>query len=414
MATRSWQGHTVAVARVLTVTPTAANTTVYTLGTGDGLTKTVSYTSDGSATVAEITAGLVTAWNASTAAELAEITAADITTAFTLTGDTAGKYFSITSTGAGTLSPATTTESQGPEDSTSANNWGGTTPADTDDLIVENSAVAMKYRLGQSTIELTSLTIRKSMTGDIGLEVENDDAGTTRATQAYREYRDTYWNIDATTITFGRGDGSGCRAKLWSTVTTTLNVHGTGSTKWDTDVYPLVFKGDDASNVLNMIGDAAGNVDIAPYAGDTAVFATINKASGTLRLGTGVTLTTVNQAAGDITIQSAATTVNQNGGTSTINGAGAITSLNVNSGTCFHNGNGTITTLRLFDGVVFDVSGGNGALTITNPVECTGKVTIIDPKGRLGNFSYTVRGNVKDVEVDRLRPVATDVTVAIS
>ena len=411
MATRSWQGHTVAVARVLTITPTAANGTVYTLGTGDGLTKTATYTSDGSATVAEITAGLVAAWNASTAAELAEITAADITTAFTLTADTAGKYFSITSVGAGTLSPATTTESQGPEDSTSANNWAGTPPADADDLIVENSAVAMKYRLDQSTIELTSLTIRKSMTGDSGLEVENDDAGTTRATQAYREYRDTYWKIDATTATFGRGDGSGGRIKHWSTVTTTWNIWDTGTTKWDTDNHPCIIKGDDASNVLNMFG---GSVDVAPYAGDTAALATITKSAGTLRLGPGVTLTTVNQADGDITIQSAATTVNQNGGTSTVNGAGAITSLNINVGTCSHNGTGTVTTLRLEDGTDIDFGGGNGAITVTN-CTVTGTVIIRDPKGRVTFTNpITVRGNLSGLTLDRARASGTDQTLAIA
>ncbi|MFA5933781.1 MAG: hypothetical protein WC795_00970 [Candidatus Paceibacterota bacterium] len=77
-------------AQVNTVTPTAVNSTVYTT-TINGTA--ITYTSDASATVAEITAGLTAAINLS--AQASVVTAADGTTVYTVTSDTAGLPFTI-------------------------------------------------------------------------------------------------------------------------------------------------------------------------------------------------------------------------------------------------------------------------------------------------------------------------------
>ena len=77
-----------------TFTPTAINSTEYKIQVhGEGVTpEEVSYTSDASATVAEITAGLTTALNGVTGKNF---TAVDNTTHVTITGDAAGDWFSL-------------------------------------------------------------------------------------------------------------------------------------------------------------------------------------------------------------------------------------------------------------------------------------------------------------------------------
>ncbi len=105
--------------RSQTLTPTAANNTVYTVTIqvykesdwgyfGPILqTFTASYTSDGTATVAEITAGLTTAINAIGAAF--GVTATDGTTLVTVTSNTTiPQNINCISTGAGTLAVAQT------------------------------------------------------------------------------------------------------------------------------------------------------------------------------------------------------------------------------------------------------------------------------------------------------------------
>ncbi len=80
--------------QVCVITPTAQNSTVYTvLVEGDGVTATeCTYTSDASATVAEITAGLEALISAVVGNNY---TAVDGSTEITMTGDAAGEWFSV-------------------------------------------------------------------------------------------------------------------------------------------------------------------------------------------------------------------------------------------------------------------------------------------------------------------------------
>lgn len=98
-----------AVNQVNTATPTAANTTVYTL-TINGIA--FSYTSDATATVAEITAGLTLEINVTQTNGTVPVTATNNTTSIALTANVAGTSFTVTSTGAGTIGLVLTTPNQ--------------------------------------------------------------------------------------------------------------------------------------------------------------------------------------------------------------------------------------------------------------------------------------------------------------
>lgn len=76
--------------QITRITPTAVNSSVYAVSVNG---TEVTYTSDGSATVAEITAALTTAINGSAAASA--VTAADDTTHVTITADSAASVFSV-------------------------------------------------------------------------------------------------------------------------------------------------------------------------------------------------------------------------------------------------------------------------------------------------------------------------------
>ena len=79
------------VAQQIKFTPTAANSTTYTIVTTnqDGTADTASFTSDDTATVAEICTGIVAAFGATDA------TLSDDTTHVTFTNDTDGEYFAV-------------------------------------------------------------------------------------------------------------------------------------------------------------------------------------------------------------------------------------------------------------------------------------------------------------------------------
>jgi len=90
MATRVWEGgNAPAVAHVskITVTGTWATNDTATLTCGS---VSVTFTVGGTQTIGAVVAGLVSAWNAAAAGEMAEATAADASPDITFTSDTAG------------------------------------------------------------------------------------------------------------------------------------------------------------------------------------------------------------------------------------------------------------------------------------------------------------------------------------
>ncbi len=132
----------------------------------------------------------------------------------------------------------------------------------------------------------------------------------------------------------------------------------------------LIWKGTHASNVVNV---QRGNVQVAPFGGETAAILTLRvgyitsvAGDSTVLTGAGVTLTTIDQTGGTLTTNSAATTVTVESGTATFN-SGAHTTVNVEKdGTVYYTSTGTITTANLFGDGELNFNRNMGARTITN------------------------------------------------
>lgn len=93
MSKRIWRGDSEAIAQEVKVTP--GNVEIGDIFTLTINGKAVTYEA-AAATVADVTAGLVAAWNASTIPEIAEVEAVDFETHLTLTAKTAGVPFTVT------------------------------------------------------------------------------------------------------------------------------------------------------------------------------------------------------------------------------------------------------------------------------------------------------------------------------
>lgn len=376
MSTRRWLGTAPPVAQVDTLTAggTIEATDIFKM-TING--KTLSVVA-GSTVAATVATTIAAAWNALTAAngypEFAEITAlATSGGALTLTADVKGKPFTCTvsstetngdAADAQTFGTASTVANSGPNDWSTATNWsGGAVPVDSDDVIIEDSAVDILYGLDQSSIQPTSLTIRRNYTGKIGLP--NRNAG------GYEEYREKYLKIGPTTLTVGVGDaGAGSsRIKIDAgTDQTAVTVHHTAAPV-DSNSYAFTFKGTHASNTLTV---KSGSVGVAPYASETATLTALNvgylnnvAGDSNVFLGSGCTLTTITQTGGNLVVQNNATTITMQGGTLSMRGAATITTLHINEGTVFDESTGTYTTVNVGAGGVYDSSRLLSAKTIT-------------------------------------------------
>jgi hypothetical protein len=358
MATHIWQGDMAAVAQIDTVQITAYDAaTTYILTVGG---KTVSVVGD--TDVNTTATNLAAAWNASTQAEFAEVTATVATDTVTLTADTAGKPFTASSSvsgGAGTIGAVTSsTANAGPNLWIAGNFDTGTLPANTDTVIFENSAIDCLYLLDQNTVTLTLLVIKASYTGKIGLPRTNSSG--------YVEYRDTALKISATTIKIGEGVGSGSsRLKLnVGSVQTALNIYSSPSTRAETGIPCVLFTGTHASNTITV---EDGDLGAAFFGGETATVATLNVASGKIVCGSGTTgPTTANIDGGTVSLESNITTVNQTAGTVHLKGSATVGTWNLDGGTCYYRSSGTLTTVNVRSGGVLDFREDQQARTVIN------------------------------------------------
>lgn len=359
MGTLVYKGDAPAVAKIMTATPAnVEDTDIFRLLIGS---KTVTFTAT-AATVANVTAGLKAAWDDSGYPECAEVTATDSTTHVTLTGVTAGVDFTITSSttdGGGadtqTLTMATTTAASGPNCWDTLTNWDtGALPAGADDVILENSDVDIKYGFGQSAITLNSLVREDTFTGHIGLPRTNTDGSTD-----YVEYRKTFLEISATTVTI-RGTG---RFQLDTGANqTAITIYDTGSAI-ETDVPPLLLKGTHAANVVNVV---SGSVGIGHFSGDSTTVATLNvSGDAEVTCGPDTTLTTVNVDGGTVWLESNVTTITQSGGTVYVQEAMTVGTLNQDGGTCYYNSSGTLSAGHVRKGATLDFREDPRAVTVS-------------------------------------------------
>jgi hypothetical protein len=343
MAIVRWRGDAPAVNQESRATP--ANVEVGDIFELSINGKTVRYAA-AAATVADVTAGLTAAWNASTVPEHAEITASDQTTHVRLIADKPGVPFTISANtvdGGGnnnqTLTVTTPVAASGPNDWNTAANWStGSVPAAGDDVYVENTASSILYGINQTGLTLASLNVAQSFTGAIGLPTNN--AG------GYVEYRDQYLVIGAGRVVIGQGDGPGSgRIKLDTGAgPTTLDLVNSGNPS-DLAGFAVHWKGTHASNVINV---SKGSLGIAVEADQAATVNVLrvgyrNSVIGdaTVYCGSGTMLTTLEQSGGQVTLTSGVATVDKTAGELTMLD-GAITTLRLDGGWVHYQSTGAI------------------------------------------------------------------------
>jgi hypothetical protein len=274
---------------MLITADSTGNTAVWTatLTNDDGSTETVTYTEDGSPTVAEIAAGLVAAWNLSLKPHIKNITAAYVSGGtFTLTADTAGVPFSValSDNDDGTHTETITTANVGNNDANTTANWElDAAPANTNDLIFNAGSVSVKYGLDQSAAAIADFRVMPGCSSQFG---------------RFDNGKGHYLIIDPDLF---RYEGSGSLAMFnIGSANIAAYIKATGSPA-ATGYHTVYFKG---SNVTTLTVDK-GNVGVAALDGDTATVATVQigyvstaASDSNVTIGSGVTLTTLNQGAG--------------------------------------------------------------------------------------------------------------------
>jgi len=364
MATKYFTGEAVAVAQVATAsidtvdgTP-ADNTFTVTIG---GVAISVVGDTNVNTTATNLRAAL----NASTHPYFAAITWSGASADIVGTADVAGVPFvaTLTETGAGSGTVtdfAATTDADGPNFWSSAANWStGSVPVSTDDVIIEGTSTNIVYGLAQSAVTLASLTIRKTFTGKIGLNLRafatSADADTVDAT--VNDYRDDYLDIGYDNADIGQHVGPGqpagsSRIKLDNAKAgaSTTVVHDTASSASETG-FPAVRLIAANANADVVVRGARAGVGIAlDEPGETTTIGDLDVSGGLVFVGEGVTVTNVRMNGGTVAVQAAAT----------------ITLVEIDDGTLTTEGNYTITTLTVNGGQVFcnHTSGGNAITTL--------------------------------------------------
>lgn len=372
MGTVYWIGKATAVAQVGTVQITSNDVaTTYKLTVGDQVVSTLGQ----AAGVNDTATALAAAWNASTHVYFTGVTASAATDTVTLTADTAGVPFVATSSvtgGAGTIGAySATTASAGPNDWSSADNWsGGAVPVANDDVILRDSSTNICWGLDQSAVELDSLTIEKSYTGQLGVryDVFATSANGETTSSADVEYRATMLEIDTPILTIrehrgpGTAAGSGRILINLGTVACEAMIESTASQPADSGRPAVQLDITSASTNVYVRG-APGGVGIGTERPTTT--STVGKVSVTADntahkalLGDGVTITTFEQSGGSNTLRAAATvtTVTQEGGTLQVEGEFTITTCTMEGGIAYLNNapaaGSAITTLNLNGGTV--------------------------------------------------------------
>lgn len=385
MATLRWRGDAPAIAQVDTVEITGHDAaTTYKLTINGKVVSKV-----GQGTITSTATALTTDLNASTIPEFAEITWTSAVGVITATNDTKGRPHTITSSvtgGIGTIGAVTSSVAvSGPNFWNVATNWStGAVPVVTDDVYIDSGA-SIWYGLANTGTTLTSLNISQTFTKEIGLPYINKDG-----TIDYIEYRTTYLAIEATTVNIGAGIGQGSgRLKLnLGSVLTTVNVFNSGTTL-ETGIGAVIVRGTNASNTLNV---TKGDVDVAPFAGETSTLLTLNvgyvdnqTGDSDVYLSSGVTLTnaTIKVSGGRLEINSATTgtaTTVVSGGTVVMNSGGQL-GLTIRGGDVQYNSTGTLGGNPVVSNSGhLDFSRDLRTKTVTNAIEKYGKQSkISDP-----------------------------------
>ncbi len=374
-------GLAAATAQLVTITPTAVDNTLYTVTINQ---KPVTFTSGSGTTVDLISAGLAAALTAAAAGEFREISWADLTGTISGTAQAAGDPFTL-SVGSH-LSASTTNANVSPADLNNTLNYStGSLPGNGDSLYFDNMDQPADVNLNAlASVNPALVVFASTYTGQVGLP---ERTGSASSSTSYEEYRPRYFQIGAGTgamvINVGDalgGQGSGLIQIDTQAGQATLTVASTGNSNSNGNLYPLVWKGTHASNVVTVTG---GSLDVAPFGNEIATIATLTVNSGNCRTGAGVTLTNVNMNNGALTTKSAITTATQLGGAWT-HTAGTIGTLLINGGTFSLNAGITISTsLTVGPGATLDLTNCPAALVLSGTVTVYGTARILDPNDRI-------------------------------
>lgn len=371
MGTLYWEGRADAVAQVGTFQVTAYDVaTTYNLIVGGVTIATTIAQGSANATAS----ALSTNWNASTHPYATGVTASVATDTVTLTADTAGVPFVATSSavgGTGTIGAySATTASAGPNDWSTADNWDtGAIPVNSDDVIIQDSDVNIMWGLDQNGVSLTSLTIKKTFTGKIGLDYTQfatSANGETFSATKKAEYRQGYLKIISTSVDIGEHYGSGApngsgRIKLdLHTTASTCTIHDSATSASDTGRGAVQLLAANASTTVH-VRNCPGGLNIASgVPGETSTIGTLtvgSDAGGTpVHVGIGTTITTANISAGNVLIEKSSGTVTTllvEGGTVTTEGSFVVTTGNVYGGELIANhisGTVSFTTMNIDGG----------------------------------------------------------------
>lgn len=411
MATVKWKGGAPAVVQIDDGEITgydAASTYTVTMG---GYTISQVGTTDAATTAAALVALL----NASEHPYFARVTWSNPTGGeITATADVAGEPFAASLTvsgGTGTVDNFTSTQAcTGPYHCDEPENYeGGALPGASDDLIIDQGT-SILYGLDGITATLSSVDIRQTFLGAVGLEPsafsEGADGGTLN--DFYPEYRNCYLELNCPVITIGDHDGPGdptgsprIMIDQQSTAESRLVVVNTvGTTALNKPAVRYL-----ASDVDADVGieSAPGGVGLGSEPGETATFGDVliadDSTESRLYIGAGVTFSNLDQF----------------GGLAKISAAATIASIEVDGGELEISGEGyLITTLTVRGGVVTDTHRASSGDDWTTINAHGGELVLpgsTDPSARNAGTLNISRGAV---EADWSRFGATTLDVSIA
>lgn len=297
-------------------------------------------------TVAEVVAGLVSAWNASTNVYKTDIVASNVSNAYVKLLGPAGMPFTVvgsTIDGGGlntqTLTIINQVLAKGPNDWGSAENWsGGAVPVNSDVVFLRDSSFDLLWGLDQSSVTLSGLYIDESFKGKIGINyVEYIKNATGTSIQAnLKEYRPTHLKVKVNgPVEIGKRNTANAYAQTASPrILLDLDTQATTCTIWN------------ALGIPSELGRAAIRLKANSASTDIVVMNAPNGVSiGAEVPGETVTLRTVNIA--DTTSNSQVMTENgvtltrwlQNGGIGTLEAVGTVQQIEVSGGSLVTRGN---------------------------------------------------------------------------
>lgn len=343
--------------------------------------KSVTYTAVTGDTTTDIATALVALCVASSDPEFYTMLSWKSSAAvITVTAITAGEPFTISLSGTGTLTLATTTANSSPEDIANPLNWSGSTlPVNGDTVIFQFTPESARWNLESalSAVALANLSVL-----DYPARIGNDLI----LPSGIREYRGTELTLAGCTILdLNLTDNTPGRFRFnVGSAACALNITGPGNVT-PGNVGVVVWRGTHASNIVKVTGCS---LDVATDISHTASIDALSVENGAIRLGAGVTkssTTAVLLNSTLITFSNFANLTLDRGSTAIYQEAttGTLITLRGES-TLIWASSGNVTSLVIGPNCTVDFSQAIGPITITNvEFRAANGARWRDPNGRV-------------------------------